>query len=137
MENETKPVGKPPYEPNESDRKIVETMIAVGVPQEEVSLVINVDPKTLRKYYRKELDTAAVKANASVGQSLYTKAKAGDTAAMIWWEKTRTRHKDKSTVEHEGRVDSTVKLEPFDASKLSDKALAELMAARTNAPAGE
>lgn len=92
----------PEYEVNDKDRAIVESMIAVGIPQEEVATVIGIDPKTLRKYYRAELDTAATKANTNVAKSLYEKAKSGDTTAMIWWTKARMKWSGEQTIHHTG-----------------------------------
>lgn len=78
-----------PHSPDEQIRRTVEAMVAGGIPQEDVARVVGVDAKTLRKYYREELDTAATKANAKVAQTLYQKAINGDTTAIIWWTKGR------------------------------------------------
>ena len=78
-----------PHSPNENTRRTVEAMIAGGIPQEDVALVIGIDAKTLRKHYREELDTAAAKANAMVAKTLYQKAIGGDTTSLIWWTKGR------------------------------------------------
>jgi len=51
--------------------------------------VLDIDEKTLRKYYRDELDLAKAKANATIGGALFNKAKGGDTSAMIFWMKTQ------------------------------------------------
>lgn len=85
-----------PHVPTDKSRKKVEQMAAVGVPQEDISKVIGIDSKTLRKYYREELDTSLIKANAQVGGALFEKARKGDTSAMIWWEKTRAGKSDKN-----------------------------------------
>ena len=76
-----------PHSPNENTRRTVEAMIAGGIPQEDVALVVGIDAKTLRKYYREELDTAAAKANAMVAKTLYQKAIGGDTTSLIWCTK--------------------------------------------------
>jgi len=99
-----KKVTKPSHKPNEEQRKMVAQYTAVGTPQIDVARVLNIDVKTLRKHYREELDTAATKANANVGGKLYNKAMAGDTTAAIWWSKTRMGWKEKSEVEHSGKV---------------------------------
>ena len=88
-----------PHEPNNETRKKVISYYAVGVPQGDIAAVLGIDPKTLRKYYRKELDESLVKANAAVGGALFEKAKGGDTSAIIWWEKTRAGKSDKSAVD--------------------------------------
>ena len=88
----------PPHKPTEKSRNDVRNMAAVGITQEDIVKVIRVDLKTLRKHYRVELDESLVKANAQVGGALFTKAKNGDTAAMIWWEKTRAGKSDKTII---------------------------------------
>lgn len=51
--------------------------------------MIGVSDRTLRKYYRQELDFATAQANAAIGGSLFNKAKAGNIQAQIFWMKTR------------------------------------------------
>jgi hypothetical protein len=52
------------------------------------------------KYYREELDTALHKANSKIGGSLFNKAIAGDTAAAIFWLKTRARWSETQKLDH-------------------------------------
>lgn len=94
---------KPPFEPTEDERKLVEQMSAVGIPHESIALVVRdgIDDKTLRKHFRSELDTAKVKANAKIGGRLFNKAMAGDTAALIFWCKTRMGWKETDVRHHE------------------------------------
>lgn len=75
-------------------------MSSYGVPQDEIALVLDVDKKTLRKYYRQELDTACAKANAQVAQRLYKKCLDGDTTSMIFWMKTRGKWSEKIEYDH-------------------------------------
>ena len=86
--------GPVPHKANEETRKSVEMMSAVGIPQADISGALKIDEKTLRKYYRDELDNASTKANAKVGGALFNKAIGGDTSSMIWWSKTRMRWKE-------------------------------------------
>lgn len=85
------------HKPSEKDRKTVESMSAYGIPQDEIALVIGVDPKTLRRHYRVELDTAEARANAKVAESLFRKAigdGTGSVSAAIFWLKCRAGWKD-------------------------------------------
>ena len=86
---------KPPHEPTKATRELVQLHTMVGTPQEHIARVIGVDQKTLRKHYRDELDLATSKANATIGGVLFNKAKEGDTAAMIFWMKTRAGWREK------------------------------------------
>jgi hypothetical protein len=67
-------------------------MAAYGVPEVALSRVLAIDPKTLRKHYRDELDTGQIKATAKVAESLFRKATsdgAQSVTAAIFWLKTR------------------------------------------------
>lgn len=98
------PDGRPGHIPTVTGRRTVEAMAAVGIPQSEIARVLEIDDKTLRLHYREELDTAAIKANARVAQSLYSMA-VGDPKngippsfqAAKWW--TQSRMGWKATVE--------------------------------------
>jgi hypothetical protein len=107
------------HQPDPSQRRQVEAMAAYGIPEMEIAPVIGVDPKTLRKYYREELDLAETKANAQVAGFLFTAAKNGNVTAQIFWLKTRARWKEPAA-EHKysGTVGS------YDLTKLSDADLA-------------
>lgn len=99
--NTGKPAGKPPYKPTDDDRRTVELMTAIGTSQENVARCVGdgIDLKTLRKYYREELDTAVIKANAKVGGSMFNKAIAGDVSAQKYWMGCRAGWKETSVTE--------------------------------------
>ena len=100
------------FVPTDEERKLVEQMSAVGIPQSNIAMVIRdgIDDKTLRKHFRKELDTAATKANAKIGGTLFNKAVNGDTSAAIFWAKTRMGWKETNVTEHAGGVSVNVQL---------------------------
>lgn len=95
---------KPPFKPTDDERKLVEQMCAVGIPQESICLVVRdgIDDKTLRKHFRRELDTAKIKANAKIGGGLFNRAMGGDTASLIFWAKTQMGWKETQTHEMTG-----------------------------------
>lgn len=67
-------------------------MAGYGVPEDAIARVLGIDPKTLRKHYRDELDTGQIKATAKVAESLFRKATtdgAQSVTAAIFWLKTR------------------------------------------------
>ena len=104
-----KPNGKPPFKPTAEDRKQVFDMSAVGIPQESICRVIRaddggIDDKTLRKHFRKELDTAKIKADANVSGMLYNNCMAGKERSIEWWEKTRQNRREAATLEHSGSI---------------------------------
>ena len=105
--------GQPAFKPTNAERELVEQMSSVGIPQESICLVVRdgIDDKTLRKHFRRELDTAATKANAEVAGTLYNKAMGGDTTALIWWTKTRMKWSEKQEIEHGGAIKSEMIIE--------------------------
>lgn len=99
--------GMPPFKRTEENRKMVEAMSSVGIPQAEICMVLDIDPKTLRKYFREELDKAMIKANAKVAANLFRQATKDDfksTTAAIFWSKTRMGWKEPVHMEHSGSV---------------------------------
>jgi hypothetical protein len=85
-------------------------MCGYGIPEVDIARVLDIDPKTLRKHYRRELDTAFVHANARVAQSLFNQATSGNNvAAAIFWLKVRAGWRDRITVEN---INTTVSDEP-------------------------
>jgi hypothetical protein len=94
-----------PHEPDDKTRATVEAMVSYGIPQEDIAKVIGIDPKTLRKYYEHEIDTATAKANSQVAQRLYKKCMADDTTSIIFWLKTRAKWAEISKHEVKAEVD--------------------------------
>lgn len=100
--DESRGPGQPPYVPTAQNRKVVEAMSATGLTQLQIASALGISDKTLRKFYRFELDVAAIKANAAVGQSLFLQAVGGptrdwekaNTTAGIWWSKARMGWKE-------------------------------------------
>lgn len=88
-----------PHEPTKESRQLVQLHATIGTPQKVIADILDIDDKTLTKYYRAELDQAMARANASVGGALFNKATKGDTAAMIFWMKTRAGWREKLEVE--------------------------------------
>jgi hypothetical protein len=77
---------RPNLIPTEEQRQKVRQYAAVGTPHEHIARKIGIrSPKTLRKYYRKELDESALDANANVAGALYNNAMGGDTNAQKFW----------------------------------------------------
>jgi hypothetical protein len=73
------------HDPDAVQRRQVEAMAAYGIPEADIARVVGVDPKTLRKHYRDELDLGAVKANAQVAGFLFNSARNGNVTAQIFW----------------------------------------------------
>src|SRR5882757_8029248 len=87
-------MGRRAHKPDQGLRRQVEAMAAYGIPEPDISRVMHIDPKTLRKHYRDELDLGESKANAQVAGFLFNAAKSGNVSAQIFWLKTRARWRE-------------------------------------------
>jgi hypothetical protein len=91
--------------PDLAHRRQVEAMAAYGIPEPDISRVVGIDPKTLRKHYRDELDLGTTKANAQVAGFLFNSAKNGNVSAQIFWLKTRARWRETPVeLQHSGSM---------------------------------
>jgi hypothetical protein len=116
---------RPYHKPDEKTRQVVESAVGMGLDQQSIAKLLDINPKTLRKFYRRELDTGAAKANLSVAKTLYKRATSGkDTIAGIFWLKSRAGWVDTVKQVHEGipeNITVTFALEPPEvASELID-----------------
>ncbi len=94
---------RPRFEPTAEQRKTLEIMAAYGIPEEQIASTTGpkgIDPKTLRKHFRRELLLGATKANSKVAEMAYQMAISGKSPVMtIFWLKCRGGWKEK---EHAG-----------------------------------
>jgi len=108
-------------------------MAGYGVPEADIAGVIGIDPKTLRKHYRSELDHGHVKANAKVAENLFRKA-TGDgreaVIAAIFWLKTRARWRETNVHEIGGFNSRPIEIEVTEPSarEILERKLAETAA---------
>jgi predicted transcriptional regulator len=104
-------ITKPSHKPTEATRQTVQLHTMVGTTQGDISRVLGIDEKTLRKHYRGELDLSKAKANATIGGALFNKAKGGDTTAMIFWMKTQAGWREKQELEVTGDIGRVERVE--------------------------
>jgi hypothetical protein len=90
----------PKHVPTPEARQLVQLHATIGTTQDTIARILGIDAKTLRLHYRDELDLAHAKANATIGGALFNKAKGGDTAAMIFWMKTRAQWRETNHTLH-------------------------------------
>jgi len=103
MTKENNEVGRPPYIKKEDDAKLVEALTIAGVTQTLIAQIVKISEPTLRKNFRKELDTSKARANAVISQALFKKAKDGNVVAQIFWLKTQAGWKEKNYHELTGK----------------------------------
>ena len=121
-------MANPPHKPTDETRAQVLALVGYGIRQDEIARFLSVDPKTLRKHYRDELDTGVVAANEAVARSLHKQATEGNVSAAIFWLKARAGWREKQEVELSGPGGGPITT--LDAGKLSDAALQELLSVR-------
>ena len=98
-------MGRRSHLPDPALRRQVETLAAYGIPETDIARVVVIDPKTLRKHYRDELDLGSTKANAQVAGFLFNAAKNGNVTAQIFWLKTRAKWRDAAIeIRHSGAI---------------------------------
>jgi AcrR family transcriptional regulator len=92
-------------------------MARYGIPEAEISRAVGISEPTLRKHFRGELDTGLTKANAQVGEFIFstiiglpipgrppvTDERARATLA-VFWAKTRMGWKETAVHQHEGKL---------------------------------
>ena len=90
-------MGRRAQRPDPAGRRQVEAIAGYGIPEADIATVLEIDPKTLRKHYRKELDKGHIKSTAKVAENLYKKATGEGREAVtaaIFWLKTRAGWKE-------------------------------------------
>ena len=87
------------FRPSDEQRRTVKAMAGFGVPHEGIAIMLEIDPKTLRKYFQSELDRGSVEATAKVAQSLFYMATVDkNVAAAIFWMKARAGWREKHEI---------------------------------------
>jgi|KBSMisStaDraftv2_1062788.scaffolds.fasta_scaffold212045_2 hypothetical protein len=115
-------MGRRAHRPDPAQRRQVEALAAYGIPEADISGVVGIDPKTLRKHYRDELDLGETKANAQVAGFLFSAAKNGNVTAQIFWLKTRAKWRETPLeLRHSGAIGHK------DLSEVSDEELLSMI----------
>ena len=121
---------RPRFEPTAEQRKTLEIMAAYGIPEEQIASTTGpkgIDPKTLRKHFRRELLLGATKANSKVAETAYQMAISGKCPTMtIFWLKCRARWKE---TEHAGLKLVAINQKPTEGSHADlDKSITDELA---------
>jgi len=86
----------------DEERRHVEMLAGIGLPQEQIASVLKTSVESLVKNCKQELDDGVAKANSRVAQFLYQQATKNLTAA-IFWAKTRMRWRETDRLEVTGK----------------------------------
>lgn len=87
------------HNPTEEKRKLVQGLAMAGITYEDIAEKLDISVDTLTKYYKEELHSGRVDANANIAQKLYQQANNGNLQAQIFWLKTRAQWSE--TQKHE------------------------------------
>ncbi len=94
--------GREPFTPTDKQRGMVEALVGLGLPQEEVSLLIinpetakHIDAKTLRKAFAYELRVGGAKVKAEIARTLFQMATEDKSvSAALFLAKAVVRHEN-------------------------------------------
>ena len=115
-------MSRAPHEPTDKIRAEIIALKSYGIPVKEIANYVGIDDKTMAKYYRKEMDEAAVKASAAVGKFLYEAAsgaalKKGATYSdclrgAMFWAKTQMswRENDPAPASSDNEINITYRV---------------------------
>lgn len=99
------------HEPTDEQRKLVSALASYGVTQKDICEQIEIDLKTLRKHYRKELTKSMTMANAKIAESLFKMAtQKMNVAAAIFWAKTRMGWRETIEIDQLNRKPEVIKI---------------------------
>ena len=72
-------MSRPRFKPTKDQRKLVQSLAAIGVRQEHISAAIGIrSPKTLRKHFSKDIAKGDAEATAAVMAAAYGMATSGN-----------------------------------------------------------
>ena len=84
------------FEPSDEQRRTVRAMAGYGMPHIDIGTFLDIDAKTLRKHFTRELEMGSIEATTKVAQSLFRMATEGKhVAAAIFWMKARAGWREK------------------------------------------
>lgn len=108
-----------PFKMDQLNLEKVEVVASMGLIDEQIAIILDISPRTLnywkkRPAFLQSLKRGKLKADFQITQSLYQKAKGGDTTAMIFWLKNRQPEKwrEKMQVEHSEAIYRIIYQEP-------------------------
>lgn len=107
-------MGRPLHEATPASRNFVKILMGSGYTQQQVANALEIDKKTLYKYYRTELENGSDQATGRVVGALFKSAMEGNVTAQIWITKARLgwTEKNELDVSVQEIPQSTVTLSP-------------------------
>ena len=90
-------MARPSHKPTDQTRLIVRNLRAASMTSENIAKHFEIDPTTLRKHYRHELDTGKTSVDAIVIDKLIQAIEDGNVTSIIFYLKTRLGWKESSS----------------------------------------
>ena len=97
--------GQPKYEPTPADRATVQNLAALGATHKEIATCIGrrgVSEPTLRKHFRRELDTSLSEVKALAMSQVVAAMKRGEPWAVCFFLKCRGGWRETHGLQHSG-----------------------------------
>lgn len=109
--------GSPGFNPSVGQSREVSVMAALGLEANEIALVLNIDEKILKRYYKRELGVSGKISNLVVARKALEMASSGRFPDMTkFWLKSRAKWKETSGLEITGKDGG-----PVEVSSARDK----------------
>ena len=119
--------GRKKFQYDEGVAQLVLGMSQAGIPLQDIATYTKISASVIRRLYREEYEKGGIMANTKVAQTLFEKAtKDKDTAALIFWCKTRMGWKENQKID---LVSSDKSMSPakIDFSNKTQQELVELV----------
>ena len=78
-------VGRPPFVPTDSQRQIVQVLVANGIAHRVIAANVHCDLKTLKRYFSDELRAGHDQVEAAMGAAIVRAGLAGNIHAAKYW----------------------------------------------------
>lgn len=109
--------GSPGFNPSVAQSREVQVMAALGLEPQEIALVLNIDEKILKRFYKRELSISGKISNMVVARKALEMAASGRFPDMTkFWLKSRAKWKETSGLEITGKDGG-----PVEVSSARDK----------------
>ena len=102
--NSTPKRGKPKYQPTAADRATVQNLAALGATHADIAMCIGtkgIDEKTLRKHFRRELDTSLMEVKALAMSKVVAAIKNGEAWAVCFFLKCKAGWRETQALSHQ------------------------------------
>lgn len=91
--------GRKPYVPTEEHIRQAEALAGYGLTTEHVASILKISTSTVERHLAEAMAEGRAKAAGNITRTLYQQAMSGNTAALIFWTKTRLRWQEVQRVE--------------------------------------